>query len=208
MSAAFAVFLFASLTLAITPGPGVIFLVTRTLSEGRSVGLASIGGVALGNLANASIASLGIAVVFAASPTAFLVVKLAGASYLVFLGIRALVSNSTPASAAPRRPLSRLKAFRDGLLIALLNPKTALFFAAFLPQFVGPGGSPLGQSLLLGGIFVLIAICTDTIYILAAGLLGPRLQAFRGRSYGRYVTATTFIGLGAYVALGGPRRPS
>src|ERR1700674_3090905 len=121
MSPTFAVFVFASLILAITPGPGVIFLVTRTLSQGRRVGLASMGGVALGNLGNASIASLGLAVIFAASSTAFLIVKLAGASYLVFLGIRVLVANSAASSATPRSPTSRLKAFRDGFLVALLN---------------------------------------------------------------------------------------
>ena len=208
MSPTLAIFVVASLILAITPGPGVIFLVTRTLSQGRRVGLASIGGVALGNFGNASIASLGLAVVFAASSTAFLIVKLAGASYLVYLGVRALISGST-VSSAPRCPTSQLKAFRDGFLVALLNPKTALFFAAFLPQFIGRGGSPLTQSLLLGGVFVLIAICTDTAYVLAADALGPRFTKFLGwRSYGRYVTATTFIALGAYVALGGPDRAS
>jgi threonine/homoserine/homoserine lactone efflux protein len=206
MSPTFTVFLFASLILAITPGPGVVFLVTRTLSQGRRVGLASIGGVALGNLGNASIASLGLAVVFAASATAFLIVKLAGASYLVFLGVRALISGSTASSTTLRRPASQLEAFRDGFLVALLNPKTALFFAAFLPQFIGPG-SPLTQSLLLGGVFVLIAICTDTAYVLAADALGPKFVKLLGwRSYGRYVTATTYIALGAYVAFGGPDR--
>jgi threonine/homoserine/homoserine lactone efflux protein len=209
MSPTFAIFVFASLILAITPGPGVIFLVTRTLSQGRRVGLSSIGGVALGNFSNASIASLGLAVVFAASSTAFLIVKLAGASYLVFLGIRALISGSKASSAAPLCPTSRLKAFRDGYLVALLNPKTALFFAAFLPQFIGPGGSPLAQSLFLGGVFVLIAICTDTAYVMVAAALGPRFtKLLRWGSYGKYVAATTFIALGAYVAFGGANRSS
>ena len=166
--------------------------------------MASIGGVALGNFSNASIASLGLAVVFATSSTAFLIVKLAGALYLVFLGIRVLVSGTTASSAAPLRPTSQVKAFRDGFLVALLNPKTALFFAAFLPQFIGPGGSPLMQSFVPGGVFVLIAICTDTAYVMAAA--APRSQDSPGllgwRSYGKYVTATTFIALGAYVAFG------
>jgi threonine/homoserine/homoserine lactone efflux protein len=208
MSPTFAIFALASFILAITPGPGVIFLVARTLSQGRSVGLASIGGVALGNFGNASLASLGLAVVFAASSAAFLLVKLAGAAYLVFLGVRALISGSTASPAAPCAPtISRLRAFRDGFLVALLNPKTALFFAAFLPQFVGRAGSLLAQSLFLSGVFVLIAICTDTAYVLAADALGPRLTKLLGwRSYGRYVTAATFIALGAYVAFGGPGR--
>jgi threonine/homoserine/homoserine lactone efflux protein len=205
MSPSFAVFVFASFILAITPGPGVIYLVTRTLSLGRKIGLASIGGVALGNLANASIASLGLAVVFAASSTAFLIVKLAGASYLVFLGIRALAADSTASSVTQRHAVSCAKAFRDGFLVALLNPKTALFFAAFLPQFITPSGSALTQSVRLGGVFVLIAICTDTAYVTAAGALGQRLQIPGWRSYSRYVTATTFIALGVYLALGGRR---
>jgi threonine/homoserine/homoserine lactone efflux protein len=206
MSPSFAVFVFASFILAITPGPGVIYLVTRTLSQGRKAGLASIGGVALGNLGNASIAALGLAVVIAASSTAFLIVKLAGASYLVFLGIRALAAKSTASSVTRRDPISCAKAFRDGFLVALLNPKTALFFAAFLPQFISPSGSPLAQSLLLGGIFVLIAICTDTAYVIAADTLGPRFIKLLGwRSSGRYVTATTFIALGVYLALGARR---
>ena len=206
MSPSFAVFVFASFILAVTPGPGVIYLVMRTLSQGRKAGLASIGGVALGNLGNASIAALGLAVVIAASSTAFLIVKLAGASYLVFLGIRALAAKSTASSVTRRDPISCTKAFRDGFLVALLNPKTALFFAAFLPQFISPSGSPLTQSLLLGGIFVLIAICTDTAYVIAADTLGPRFIKLLGwRSSGRYVTATTFIALGVYLALGARR---
>ena len=211
MSPTFAIFIVASLVLAITPGPGVIFLVTRTLSQGRKAGLASLGGVALGNLGNASIASLGLAAVFAASSTAFLLVKLAGASYLVFLGMRALLSSpaaaGSPTSAViQRNSISQFKAFRDGFLVALLNPKTALFFAAFLPQFISPGGSPLTQSLLLGTVFVLIAICTDTAYVMAADALGPMFIKRPGwRTHARYVWATTFIVLGVYAALGGRR---
>jgi threonine/homoserine/homoserine lactone efflux protein len=131
-----AVFVAASLVLAITPGPGVIYLVTRTMSQGRAVGLASIGGIALGNLGNAAFAAAGLAMVFAVSAQSFLLVKLAGAAYLVFLGIKAL----RPACIAQRdrrlTPGPHARAFRDAFLVALLNPKTALFFAAFLPQFV------------------------------------------------------------------------
>jgi threonine/homoserine/homoserine lactone efflux protein len=183
----------------------VIFLVTRTLSQGRMAGLASIGGVALGNFGNAAVASLGLAAVFAASSSAFLIVKFAGAGYLMFLGLRTLISNAAPAPAAGRARVSQFKAFRDGFWVALLNPKTALFFAAFLPQFIGPGGSPLRQSLLLGAAFVLIAICTDTAYVFAAHALGLRFIKPLGRPYGRYLTATAFLGLGVYLALGGRR---
>jgi threonine/homoserine/homoserine lactone efflux protein len=206
MSPTFPVFIVASLLLAVTPGPAVIFLVTRTLSQGRNIGFASMVGVALGNFGNSLIASLGLAVIFAASSSAFLMVKFAGAAYLVFLGLRALAPGSAPA--AVRAPTSLQKAFRDGFLVALLNPKTALFFAAFLPQFIGSGSSPLMQSIVLGGAFVGVALCTDACYVLAAAALGAKVGGLlRWRSYGRYVTATTFIALGAYVAFGASNRP-
>jgi threonine/homoserine/homoserine lactone efflux protein len=204
---AFPLFALASLVLAVTPGPAVIYLVTRTLGQGRGAGLASIGGVALGNFANAAIASLGLAAVLAVSPRAFLIVRLAGAAYLVFLGIRALrqASDSRSVEGFTRTPHPRV--FFDGLLVALLNPKTALFFAAFLPQFVDPNGSALGQSLSLSAVFVLIAVCTDTIYVLAADALGPKIIDFRGRQSGvRYLTAISFIALGIFVACGGSPR--
>ncbi|HTV97344.1 MAG TPA: LysE family translocator [Steroidobacteraceae bacterium] len=217
ISPTFAVFLLASLVLAVTPGPAVIYLVTRTLAHGRRVGFASIGGVALGNLGNAALACVGLAVVFAISADAFLVVKLAGAAYLVFLGVRELrrAARRPAAGGAPDRDRprpsrpgtpARSRAFRDGFLVALLNPKTALFFAAFLPQFVDPAGSPLVQSLSLGALFVAIAACTDTLYVLAADRLAPRLAALGARAaLGRYIAGISFIALGVFVACSGSR---
>jgi threonine/homoserine/homoserine lactone efflux protein len=203
MAPQFATFLLASLLLAITPGPGVIYVLTRTLSQGRSAGLASVCGIALGNLANASVASLGLAVVIAASSAAFAVVKLIGAAYLVFLGVQALRAKpSAQPDDASRPPLSPARLFRAAFLVALLNPKTALFFAALLPQFIQPGAASLAQTFFLGSVFVAIALCTDTIYVCAAAALA---SAIRGRSmwrsYGRYVSAATFLGLGLYAAL-------
>src|SRR6266481_1911099 len=202
----FATFLFASLVLAITPGPGVIYIVTRTLGQGRKAGFASIGGIALGDLGNAAAASLGLAAVLSASANAFVIVKLAGAAYLVFLGLKALWAKPAAPVAAPTIPLSPARLFRDGFLVALLNPKTALFFAALLPQFIDPGASPLWQSLVLSCVFVAIAVCTDTLYMLTASALAPAISRRGGsRSYGRYITAATFIGLGVYAALANPR---
>jgi threonine/homoserine/homoserine lactone efflux protein len=205
-SPTFAAFLFASLILAVTPGPGVIYIVTRTLGQGRKAGFASIGGIALGDLGNAAAASLGLAAVLSASANAFVIVKLAGAAYLVFLGLRALWAKPAAAVAAPTIRLSPARLFRDGFLVALLNPKTALFFAALLPQFIDPGASPLWQSLVLSCVFVAIAVCTDTLYMLTASALAPAISRRGGsRSYGRYITAATFIGLGVYAALANPR---
>jgi threonine/homoserine/homoserine lactone efflux protein len=207
-----AVFLLACLVLAVTPGPAVIYLVTRTLSQGRAAGLSSIGGVALGNLGNAIAASFGLALIFAVSARAFMFIKLLGAGYLVYLGLRELRLAAGAAGAKKTRAArevqagARGRAFRDGFWVALLNPKTALFFAAFLPQFIDPRGSPLAQSLSLAAVFILVAVCTDTLYVLAAGTLGPKLVRFGGRSEtGRYVTGLSFIALGVFVACAGNR---
>jgi threonine/homoserine/homoserine lactone efflux protein len=205
-SPTFVAFFVASLILAITPGPGVVYIVTQTLSQGRKAGLASVGGIALGNLGNACAASVGLAAVFAASSAAFVVIKLAGAGYLIFLGIRALRTRSTMATAAHTNRASPVKLFRDGFLVALFNPKTALFFAALLPQFINPYAPALGQSLVFGCVFVSIAMCTDTIYVLMASVLISKIRPRAGSPpYGRYLCAATFIGLGLYAALASPR---
>jgi len=204
-SPAFAAFIFASIVLAVTPGPGVIYLVTRTLSRGRKAGLASIGGIALGDLGNAFAASIGLAAVLSASAAAFVAVKFAGAGYLVFLGVRALRAPRTAQLSAPIKA-SLVRPFRDAFWVALLNPKTALFFAALMPQFIDPRRSSLGQSLILGGVFVAIAMCTDTLYVLAASALAPALtQRSRWLPCGKYLSAAAFIGLGIYAAFASPR---
>ncbi|MES1161879.1 MAG: LysE family translocator [Rhizobacter sp.] len=198
----------ASFVLAATPGPGVLYIVTRTLAQGRRAGLASVAGVALGNLGNAMGASLGLAALLAVSSLAFSVVKIAGAAYLVWLGIKALRETAAPAAStsasfgAPQHG----RILRDGFLVALLNPKTALFFAAFLPQFIDPTGSAVLQSALFGAAFVVIAACTDTAYVLAAGAAAPALNNLgRVRAFGRYATATVYFGLGLLTALADPK---
>jgi threonine/homoserine/homoserine lactone efflux protein len=198
-----AAFCGASAVLAVTPGPGVFYIVTRSLAHGRLAGFASVPGVALGNLGNALGASLGLAALFAVSSTAFTVVKVAGAVYLVWLGIRTLRGDREP-SAGPLPRVAAGRVMRDGFLVALLNPKTAMFFAAFLPQFMTPGAAPLAQPALLGALFVAIAMVSDTLYALAAGAVAP-LAGRTARSAGRYVTGGAFIGLGLYAAVTGHR---
>ena len=201
-----AAFFIASLALAITPGPAVIYVVTRTLAQGRRAGLASVAGVALGNLGNAIGAAIGLAALFAISSLAFTVVKYAGAAYLVYLGVRALRTSSSATTQGGFGVASHARIFRDGFLVALLNPKTAIFFAAFLPQFMDPAQSAIVQSISLGVVFVLIATVTDCIYVLAASIVAPVLGRMRGAgSAGRYVAASTFIGLGIFTALAGGR---
>jgi len=202
--AALYAFLAATLVLALTPGPGVVFIVTRTLAQGRAAGLASVAGVALGNLTNAIGASIGLAALFAASSTAFTLVRWAGAAYLVWLGIQALRQPSSAANGTPPVPAAPRRLFRDGFFVALLNPKTTLFFAAFIPQFLHPEGSQAAQALTLSALFVAVAAVTDSLYALLAGSFAPLLRGAAGK--GRYVSALVYFALGLYAAFGGSKQ--
>jgi threonine/homoserine/homoserine lactone efflux protein len=198
-------FLAAAVVLAITPGPGVVYVVTRTLANGRSSGLASVAGVALGNLGNAAAASIGLAALLATSAAAFDVLRFAGAAYLCYLGVQALRSPPVQQSNA-LAPSSHGRVLGQGFLVALLNPKTTLFFAAFLPQFMVPTAAPVWQALALGAIFVFIAALTDTGYVLLASVLAPALRASKGAtSLGRFGSALVYFALGIYAAFSGSR---
>jgi threonine/homoserine/homoserine lactone efflux protein len=202
--AALYAFLIATLVLALTPGPGVVFIVARTLAQGRAAGLASVAGVALGNLTNAVGASIGLAALFAASSLAFTVVRWAGAAYLIYLGIQALRQPDVAADGTSPTPAAPRQLFRDGFFVALLNPKTTLFFAAFIPQFLQPGGSQALQALTLSALFVAIAAVTDSGYALLAGWMKPLLRGAAGS--GRYVSALVYVALGLYAAFGGSKQ--
>ncbi len=201
----FSAFLLASIVLAVTPGPGVLYIVTHSLVRGRRFGLVSVAGVALGNLGNATAASVGLAALFAVSAIAFSIVKYAGALYLVYLGVQMLrsapVDGTTGVPAAA--PLRRV--FRDGFVVALLNPKTTVFFAAFLPQFLSPNAPPMFQNMALGFLFVAIAAVTDSAYALAAGVVAPALRRDVARRIWRRLCGSVFIGLGVFTALAGSR---
>lgn len=201
----FSAFLLASFVLAVTPGPGVLYIVARSLVQGRRSGLVSVAGVALGNLGNAFAASVGLAALFAVSSLAFSVVKYAGALYLVYIGVQMLRSSPVENSAdiPVAAPLKRV--FRDGFVVALLNPKTTVFFAAFLPQFLSPNAPPMFQSMALGFLFVAIAAVTDSAYALAAGVAAPALRGSVVRRIGRRLGGGVFIGLGVFTALTGSR---
>jgi threonine/homoserine/homoserine lactone efflux protein len=198
-------FLLASFVLAVTPGPGVFFIVTRSVAQGRRAGLASVAGVAAGNLCNAIGAALGLAALFAISAAAFTLVKYAGATYLVYLGIQALRSPPAVQHGDATTTATVARICRDGFIVALLNPKTALFFAAFLPQFIDPHASA-AQTVMLGAIFVVIAAFTDTVYAVGAGTLAPVLTRNGSlQSAGRYFVGGAFIGLGLLTAFTGSR---
>lgn len=201
----FSAFLLASLVLAVTPGPVVIYVVTRSLVQGRRSGLVSVAGVALGNLGNALAASVGLAALFAISSIAFSVIKYAGALYLVYLGVQMLRASPVENSIAISATVSLKRVFRDGFVVALLNPKTTVFFAAFLPQFLSAGAPPMVQGMVLGSLFVAIATITDSAYALAAGAAAPALRGNVIRRIGRRLGGGVFIGLGVFTALAGSR---
>jgi threonine/homoserine/homoserine lactone efflux protein len=199
-------FLAATLLLAVTPGPGVIYIVTRSVAQGRLAGVVSVLGVALGNFGNAIAAAVGLGTLLAASSAAFLVVKYAGAAYLVYLGVRALVDPKLEAAAELPPLMDSRQILRNGFVVAFLNPKTTIFFAAFLPQFMSPNASPMLQSVTLGTLFVVIAAITDIAYAFGACAVAPRLNRMRGvNGYRRFLAGGAFIGLGLFTALSGSR---
>ena len=149
-----------------------------------------------------------LAAFFALSSAAFTVVKFAGAAYLIYLGVKALLPSNGSVEVARFQEPEFGRIFRQGFLVALLNPKTAVFFAAFLPQFINPAGSAIVQSVLFGTAFVLIAACTDTAYVLAAGMAAAAIgNVGIARAFGRYTSAAVFIGLGIFTAASGTRGP-
>ncbi len=193
-----ALFLLATFVFAVIPGPAVLYIVTRGVAQGRRAGLASALGIGAGTLTHVAAAALGLSVLLVTSALAFTVVKYLGAAYLLFLGIRTLLGrgDSRPAIAEIPRKTTRL--FAQGFIVQLLNPKTALFFYAFLPQFVDPAkGSVSEQIALLGALSVLLALCTDSAYAILAGTTGRWLQRHPGVRWAqRYVTGSVYIGLG------------
>lgn len=202
--AVFAAFLTASFLLAVMPGPGVFYILGRSISGGTAAGMASVAGVFIGNFANMLAAVLGMAVLFKVWPLSFIIVKYVGAAYIVFLAIETLHKNpKTINTLSSKTPQRRRRLFVDGLLVALFNPKTLIFFAAFLPQFLS-AGAMITQPLLLGGIFVVMALATDSVYALAGAWLGQHVREIeQAQSLGRYAMAALFIGLAAMTVLGG-----
>jgi threonine/homoserine/homoserine lactone efflux protein len=197
-SDALALFAGAALALLLIPGPAVLFIVAQSAEHGRLAGLVSVAGIHLGTLVHVAAAAVGLSALIVSSAVTFSVVKYAGAAYLVYLGIRRLLTRE-PSELLPARvqPLSGL--FAQGVVVNVLNPKTALFFLAFLPQFVDPSRTLWTQVVVLGLTFVAIGFVTDGLYALAAGTLARWLRE-RRRAL-RYASGSIFVGLGLSAAL-------
>lgn len=197
-------FFLASLAILAIPGPAVVYIVTRSISQGRAAGIASVLGINLAALTYAVAAALGLTAILVTSTLAFNLVKWAGAAYLFYLGIKAFLSkNEIETVQLKRDSLSRV--FAQGYMVNLLNPKMAFFTFAFLPQFVDPThGSVALQILVLGGLFALMAVISDGSYALLASALGGWLQrnpAILKRQ--KYVAGSIYIGLGLTAAITG-----
>ena len=195
-------FLLAAFILLITPGPAVVYIVARSVSQGTLAGIVAAIGMHAGTLLHVVAAAYGISQLLLASATAFNIVKYLGAAYLIFLGVKSLFSQSEVATTKIAHRKHLFTIFRESVVVNTLNPKTALFFFAFLPQFVNPNG-PLSASLqivLLGSLFIVIGIVSDGLYAIFAGTLGERFKR-AGMRYGKYLTAAVFTSLGVATAL-------
>lgn len=196
-------FVAAALVVLLIPGPGVIYVVTQSLVQGRRAGLVSALGLSAGALVHVAAASAGLSVVLLTSASAFGIVKTLGAGYLIYLGIRALLAHQPGGNMAAPAPTSLYRLFLDGVVVSVLNPKIAIFFLAFLPQFIEPGRGAIPHQLLsLGLLYVALALCTDSAYALLAGsirrILGERM--IQGL-LPQYVSGFVFLSLGVGLLL-------
>jgi threonine/homoserine/homoserine lactone efflux protein len=205
-----ALFVGAALLLLIVPGPSVLYIVTQSVAYGRRAGLVSVAGITTGTLVHILAATVGLSALLASSAFAFDVVKYLGAAYLVFVGLRRLAGLEPDDQPHLRRTRDLGRLYRQGIVVNTLNPKTALFFLAFLPQFVDPArGAAWTQILVLGLLFAALGFLSDGAWALATGTLGERLR--RSRRFPlvqRYVSGSVFVGLGAVAALSGPAKSS
>jgi threonine/homoserine/homoserine lactone efflux protein len=204
----YGLFILASLALTLVPGPAVLYIVARSVEGGRPAGLISVLGIGAGGFVHVAFAALGLSALLVSSATAFAVVKWLGVAYLISLGIGRLLARDEE-EAAPtvgNEPLRRV--FSQGVIVNVLNPKTALFFLAFLPQFVDPSrGAVTAQIALLGTTFVVFALCTDGLYALLSGTaadwLRRKSEGRRLRRAARYVSGSVYLALGAATAISG-----
>jgi threonine/homoserine/homoserine lactone efflux protein len=198
----FIAFLIASIVLAITPGPGIAYVVARTVAGGRAEGLASCIGTGIGGLLHVFAAALGVSLLVAESTMAFNIIKYVGAAYLVYLGLCMLLRKQTAAANVATAPQGPRRALFEGIVVEALNVKTALFFLAFLPQFTTMGAPLVPQLVLMGCICVALNTLVDVVAVFAAHRLlkSEAARAARARLLTR-VSGVTLLGLGAFLAL-------
>jgi threonine/homoserine/homoserine lactone efflux protein len=202
----FLLFAASAVALVAVPGPNLIYIVTRSVDHGRRAGVASAFGVETATLVHIAAAAAGLSAALASSATAFTVVKYAGAAYLVFLAARAFMERGQE-QPGERAPAAGRRVFAEGFVVNLLNPKVALFFLAFLPQFIDPGaGAAWTQVLVLGGLLAAIGLSSDLMYALAAGSLGAlvRGNAAIARRRGQ-LAGGVYLALAAVTLVGGRR---
>jgi threonine/homoserine/homoserine lactone efflux protein len=204
-TSSFLIFLLAALVLLLVPGPAVIYIVTRSIAQGRKAGIASVLGIELATLCHSVAAAFGLSAILVASSMAFNVVKYMGAAYLIYLGVKAIISKSDAVQIENAVPPNMRQLFRKGFIVNILNPKTALFFYAFLPQFVDPGrGSTIMQILFLGGLFAALATITDSTYALVTSGIGKLITQRAGfQKIQKYVTGGIYVTLGVAAAVTG-----
>jgi len=202
-----AVFAAASFALIVVPGPSVLYIVGASISQGRRAGLTSMLGVQAGGLIHVFAAAVGVSALIASSAEAFTIVKFAGAAYLVYLGVQR-IRHAGEDDHTQQAPRSHAHLFRQGVVVNVLNPKVAIFFVAFLPQFIDPSaGTPGLQIVVLGLLFILIAMISDGTYALLAGTAAEHLRgSFRSRQRLDRISGTIIIGLGAVAVLTGHRK--
>jgi threonine/homoserine/homoserine lactone efflux protein len=198
-------FVGASLLLLVTPGPAVLFVVARAIDHGRWAGVVSSLGLAIGTLVHLFAVVLGLSAILMTSAALYTGIKYAGAAYLIVLGIRRLLTRDEPKASRDNAPLASRKLLLEGIIVNILNPKSALFFLAFLPQFADPARGQLSLQLaVLGLSFIVLGLITDTLYALLAGTAGGWLRrrtAFSAMQ--RYVTGSVYIALGVLTILSG-----
>lgn len=202
------VFLSAATILLLIPGPAVFYIVARSMDQGRVAGLASAAGIAVGTLVHVLAATLGLSALLISSALAYSAVKYAGACYLLYLGIKKFLERPRKESNQPQAdPMPVWKVFAQGVVVNILNPKTAIFFFAFLPQFVSPARGQVSlQFLALGMIFALMGWTSDSMWALSAGSAAHWLRRKKGFiSNERYVAGTVYMGLGLATAVSGTR---
>jgi threonine/homoserine/homoserine lactone efflux protein len=203
-----ALFAATAFVFLIVPGPAVIYVTTRSIDQGRAAGMASVLGIHTGTVVHTVAAALGVSALLASSAAAFTVVKLLGAAYLVFLGVRRLLgSERVEDQEVPARRRSLWRVYGQGVVVNVLNPKTALFMLALLPQFVDPARGPVtAQILFLGGFLSLLGLVSDGTYALVAAGVGRWLRgSTRYLKIQRYVTAGVLVALGVTAAATGSR---